>query len=1056
MDKNALQPKKYSIRVTVVAMFVIATAITAMLAVSLQYYFGRQMARDQVLNTLTQASSSISEYVQEIDVNASSSATMLQALSLASARFSEQEVREILTRVLKTNDMFYSLYFGMPNEDFYQVINLASSPVVRERIDAGKDDRWVIVKITGDEGQRVKQTSYYRSDFTLTKQLEAASQYYPTARPWYRAAVTDVVTKTEPYLFHHLKITGQTFSVRGRYAVIGVDIVLSAVNSKITPEAMGLAHADDVHSYVFSRSGEIIASNVARTQNNAIPAVEPLTLSQDERQYIDALPPLRISNQNDWAPYDYSNAGEPEGYAVDVLKMVASSTGIDIEFINGFSWGEHIDKYNEGQLDVLQSAPHFMHHLGIRSEAMYSTRFATATLADRAPIETITALDNQRVAVVAEQGFEQWLYQYLYEESINPNVLLFDNLKSAYEALSLGDVDVILNSYPTLVQLQSNLLNNQYRVTELSDLDPMTLHFYMQPKQQQLMGIMNRALASFTPDQKAQLQQKWLSQQHRYDQFLPYKSVLGMASNSKLHNTMHLRVIDGVPSYVYVTQLGQRDDYFAVIVPEHQVMGQVMVKLWQSIFISVFAMILILPIAWLFASPIVNPILALIKETKKIKRRQLDKVQHVNTRISEVAMLSNAIVKMSREIRQHEKDQEDFIEAFIRLIAQAIDDKSPYTAGHCNRVPELGMMLASAAEASNDGPFAHFKFANDDERREFRIAAWLHDCGKITTPEHIVDKGTKLEANYNRIHEIRTRFEVLWRDAEIDYLRECQNDPNHAFRALAKKQARQEILQDEFEFVARANVGGEFMAPENVARIEQIGQQTWVRHFDNTLGLSPLEESKMADLNAAKGQAKLPATETLLADRDEHIIERDREVEFDPALGIKMDVPEFAYNLGEIYNLSISRGTLTTEDRYKINEHMISGIKMLDALPFPKELQRVPRYASTHHETLKGTGYPRKLTADDLSTPERILVIADIFEALTAADRPYKKAKPLSVAVDILYQMALDEHVDMALFKLFLSSGTYLEYARMFLPQAQIDDVDVTKYLDENKSEITQ
>ncbi|MEF1305654.1 HD domain-containing phosphohydrolase, partial [Vibrio owensii] len=179
----------------------------------------------------------------------------------------------------------------------------------------------------------------------------------------------------------------------------------------------------------------------------------------------------------------------------------------------------------------------------------------------------------------------------------------------------------------------------------------------------------------------------------------------------------------------------------------------------------------------------------------------------------------------------------------------------------------------------------------------------------------------------------------------------------------------------------------------------------------------------------------------------EHIIKRIRPVEFAPEHGIQMQVPEHQYNMGEVYNLTISRGTLTPEDRFKINEHMISGIKMLEALPFPPELSNVPRYASTHHETLKGTGYPRKLSADDLSIPERILVIADIFEALTAGDRPYKKAKPVSVAIDIMYKMALDEHLDMDLFLLFLESGVYLEYAKKFMPETQVDEVDIQKYL---------
>ncbi|MGS0729592.1 HD-GYP domain-containing protein, partial [Shewanella sp. 0m-11] len=222
----------------------------------------------------------------------------------------------------------------------------------------------------------------------------------------------------------------------------------------------------------------------------------------------------------------------------------------------------------------------------------------------------------------------------------------------------------------------------------------------------------------------------------------------------------------------------------------------------------------------------------------------------------------------------------------------------------------------------------------------------------------------------------------------------------------------------------------EFMDQESTDRLAELAKISWQRHFDDRLGLSPVEE---LNLSEREGEDVYPVTEPLLRDKPEHIIKRINKVEFDPKFGIKMAIPEYQYNLGELYNLSISRGTLTTEDRFKINEHVTSTIKMLENLPFPPELARVPRYASTHHETLKGTGYPRKLSAEDLSIPERILVVADIFEALTAADRPYKKAKSLSVAIDILYKMALDEHLDMDIFKLFLSSGIYLEYAHKFL-----------------------
>ena len=242
--------------------------------------------------------------------------------------------------------------------------------------------------------------------------------------------------------------------------------------------------------------------------------------------------------------------------------------------------------------------------------------------------------------------------------------------------------------------------------------------------------------------------------------------------------------------------------------------------------------------------------------------------------------------------------------------------------------------------------------------------------------------------------------------------------------------------------MAECNVGGEFLAPDKIERLEEIANVQWQRHFDNRLGLSPMEE-----LRATSPPPSLPATELLLSDKPEHIIERPQVTDYPPKFGINMDIPEHLYNLGEVYNLRVSRGTLTEEDRFKINEHMISTIRILESLPFPAELENVPRYASTHHETMKGSGYPRKLPGEALSIPERILAIADIFEALTASDRPYKKAKTISAALAIMHKMVLDNHIDKDCFRLFVTDKVYLDYAREFLPAEQIDDVDTDLYL---------
>ena len=357
------------------------------------------------------------------------------------------------------------------------------------------------------------------------------------------------------------------------------------------------------------------------------------------------------------------------------------------------------------------------------------------------------------------------------------------------------------------------------------------------------------------------------------------------------------------------------------------------------------------------------------------------------------------------ETRELFADQQILLESIIRLLAAAIDAKSPYTGGHCDRVPQLAEMLLQQAEATQHGPLACFQL-DEQQRYEFRIAAWLHDCGKITSPEYVVDKATKLETLYNRIHEIRTRFEVLWRDADIRY---WQGRAAGEDEPVLQRQREQEHgrLRDDFALVAQANTGGEFMADTDVQRLEAIAQQSWLRHFDNRLGLSGEEERQLSGVPIAP----LPAEEKLLADRPEHLFawgeRKPPVVAGDPAnrWGFDMQLPEHSKNLGELYNLRIARGTLTAEERFKINDHIVQTLIMLSTRPFPKSLAKVPALAATHHEKLDGTGYPRRLSGDQLSVEDRILAIADIFEARTAADRPYKKAKTISESVRIMLFM---------------------------------------------------
>ena len=326
--------------------------------------------------------------------------------------------------------------------------------------------------------------------------------------------------------------------------------------------------------------------------------------------------------------------------------------------------------------------------------------------------------------------------------------------------------------------------------------------------------------------------------------------------------------------------------------------------------------------------------------------------------------------------------QRDLLESFIMMIAAAIDAKSPYTGGHCERVPILTEMLARSVCDAPSGPFANFTL-NEDEWYELHIAAWLHDCGKVTTPVHVMDKATKLETIFDRIELVRCRFEVLRREAKIQYLERLADGGDPA--ALRQEYERQlSALDDDLSFLERANIGGEFLEPDSRERIRRIGALSYV-HGGQERPLLDAEELK---------------------------------------------------------NLTISRGTLTEEERIVINGHMVQTIRMLEALPFPRNLRRVPEYAGGHHEKMDGSGYPKGLYAGDMSIPARIMAIADVFEALTAQDRPYKPGKKLSEAMRIMGFMKRDNHLDPDLFDHFVISGVYRRYGQRFLPEDQLDGVD--------------
>lgn len=1051
MKKLPHRLKKHTIRYTVVSIFILATLITATVAIGLQYYFSKSMATETASELFQLASKNTKNHLLATDIKAESLTLILAQIGeLVADNEIAPDTYNIFAEVLKSNSDLYAIYIGIDNGDFYELINLDASPKIRNQINASFKDRWVSVTVNGQGEQRKRTFNYFDENMALRTSRAEPSNYDATTRPWFVNASQTGVYRTDPYLFQHLQAPGRTYSTKvpNTNITLAVDIALSSIDDYLTKQGLNAQGKTDKDIYLFQQSGEIISTNKNNTAHLRTLSTTPLKLTAKEQQLVQSSGEIIVSNENDWAPIDFSVAGKPHGYSIDYLNLISQMTGLNFKFVNGFSWLELTKKFKNNDIDILQ--PIFKNkvndQLGLYSDSFLSLPFAIITQENTDNITHLSQLDGKQLAIPAGWSIIESVKEHFPQISIVELV----STKAVLEAVANGDVYAGLDNEVIFSYTQKQFFIENIKYHDKVNFSPAdvshSLHFMLDKSQTDLLAIINKAINHIGSEQHQLLEDKWLAHKQVTKQELsvvPYKELLQLTQQKDSYDHLVPLMIDDTLHYIYLTPANHdHTEFLAILTPSESIFASSNAKVQLSILITSVCLFFVLPVSWLFSGPIVKPIKLLAQENEKIKNRQYAEVTKVATNIKEIDALAISLVDMSSAIQHHEKSQIELMDAFIQLIAQTIDDKSPYTGNHCKRVPDLGISLANAAAESNSAPFKDFSFRSPEEYREFKTAAWLHDCGKIITPEHIVDKGSKLETIYNRIHEIRMRFEVLWRDAEIQFHQQLAQNPEQKQQLKEALTNKQQQLSEDFAFIANANVGGEFMSDDKVARLSELAKITWQRHFDDTLGLSPVEE-----LNLKSSKAALPATETLLIDKPEHIIARTSAPNFDDKLGIKMTVPEHQYNLGELYNLSISRGTLTAEDRFKINEHIIGTIKMLDKLPFPKELARVPKYASTHHETLIGTGYPRKLSAEDLSIPERVLVIADIFEALTAGDRPYKKAKPLSVAVDILHKFALDQHIDFDLFELFLTSGVYLDFAQKHMKAEQIDEVDIDKYL---------
>lgn len=906
-----------------------------------------------------------------------------------------------LFNVLATNEAFYSVYYGFEDGDFFQIIAVRGSEIIRNKHKAPQQTEWIVRSISRPHGvleepERIQHWVFLDEGYNkIAQSIEHSPSYDPRVRPWYKKSIDmDDLFLSAPYLFSSLNEPGITVSkkILSAPGVFGVDLTLVGLSKEIA-------------NFEVSEKGGVL-------------------LFDDQNQLLAA-----SSKLGSFAPLqDITTLQIP---AIQASLQVAREESGDIlhETVQGaerFFVSHSLKSFNGTRLNVAVVAParDFEEHLSQLQIQLLIISIIAVSLFIPLSYGFASKL-AQQVSKLSKDAQRVKEMVFDDEAPLRSRIVEFDDLSQSFhsmrDALSLKTRALALEQekLSRLVELGIAMSAEQdsdklmemvlLGAKELTNADGGTLYTLNDAQNLEFKIVRNDSLNIMmggTSGNPVVLPPVPLfGDNHEPNSANVVSFAVHQETSINIKDAYHEVDFDFSGTRAFDKQNNYRSQSF-LTVPLKPRGGAVIGAL--QIINARTSTGEVIPF-----DPMVQPFVE--------------------------ALAAQAATALSN--RQLRKAQEDLMDSLIHLIAGAIDAKSPYTGGHCERVPELAIMLAKEACDVSDGHLGEFNFETKEEWREFQIGAWLHDCGKVITPEYVVDKATKLETIYNRIHEVRTRFEVLYRDCEIEYLKAVNTGADAGKSKQIFENAKLKLHED-FAFIAQCNVGAEFMTDDQVKRLHNLSQTLWMRQFDIRLGLSYEEELRFG--NEPSG----PCEEKLLDDKAFHVISR-APLRSDPYkdYDFKVEMPEHLYNQGEVYNLCVQRGTLTTEERFKINEHVMQTIVMLEKLPLPSHLKRVPEYAGTHHETMIGSGYPRKLDEDDLSIPARIMAIADVFEALTASDRPYKKAKSLSEAVKILSFFKKDGHIDPVLFDLFLTSGVYRSYGEKFLLEEQVDEVDIGQYL---------
>ncbi len=975
---------RYPLRVQIASLFSVLIVTTEIVLIVFNHY---QMVKLTEIGTSQQYQKTASSIAAELDavIRPMVVSTTLLASIPPVERYNREAQRTIslqrMFSILEDNYYASAAYRGYSNGDLFLLRRL--TPINRPIIKAPDDAAWLVHSIEHQNGVQIKQFIFLNErKQTIKTVIPQEYDFEPQKRDWYQLAHgTNELITSSVYRFKLTQEPGITFSkkIDNYDIVVGIDVSLTSLSEFMQEQLL----PEGSKAIILSQHNDVIAS------------LDPddITITSETQSGVSR---LHINN-----PVLSALIRKTELFMLDDNVFLTDHANITTSFYVTQSDGSKQRWYGS-----LISINHLNEHY----------RLAITTPYDNLTAD-VNVVDNQSQSVTLILLFLSLPIIWLFSLKIS-NPLI--KLRQDADAISNFNFDNKTNEPSAIVEIDE--LNQSMTKMKMTIKHFISITSMLAPGQEfiaQMRGLLQETIdiASLTggaiflsADRNGRAFTLLALRWNHEDRLITHAELLKSEEITFLNfpDILKGRTLSGylneknVPTQLKFSLRGYLPLKY-IAVPIHSQADHV------------------LGFMLLFSLNEMTP------------GQEKTKIELINALVGAVS----ASVETQRLLRE----QKNLLNAFIELIAGAIDAKSEYTGGHCQRVPEITKMLAQAAVDAKEGPFAHFTMTAA-EWEELHIASWLHDCGKITTPEFIVDKATKLEMIYDRIHEIRMRFEVLKREEEIAFLKErympAEADPDWDLLHARLKQ-----LDDDFYFIAQSNQGTEFLNDETVTRIQQIADYQWTRTLDDRAGIAHAELARISHIPPAS----LPIRENILSDKQEHIIPRGKRDRLPESFNFKIKEPVFLYNHGEIYNLCIRRGTLTPEDRYKINEHIMQTIMMLKRLPFPYTMTHVPEIAGGHHERVDGQGYPYQLTRDEMSVQACITAIADVFEALTATDRPYKPGKMLSEALNIMVNMVNSHHLDAELFILFLESRVWEQYANKYLPPTFIDAIDVPELL---------